>query len=255
MTMGERKIWTRENEIIAYALYCVTPLNKINISNKMIQQCAEICDKSVSSMVAKMQNYRYLDPLVNKNVKGLSHYSKLSKKIFEEFQNDWGELSYTAENLTGLEIFNGTPEKGAKPISSLNDRIKTNRERQFFRASLFAAYNGQCCITGMSIPQLLAASHIKPYSKCRTSSERTDPHNGLLLNNIYDTAFDKGFITITKDLKIWVSDYVKANAKDAFTKQILVDIEGSRITRSKTFLPAPKFLEYHNDVIFKGGTL
>lgn len=30
--------WSREDIIIAYALYCVTPLGKINPSNKVIQQ-------------------------------------------------------------------------------------------------------------------------------------------------------------------------------------------------------------------------
>ena len=29
--------WSREDIIIAYALYCVTPLGKINPSNKVIQ--------------------------------------------------------------------------------------------------------------------------------------------------------------------------------------------------------------------------
>lgn len=30
--------WSREDIIIAYALYCVTPLGKINPSNKVIQK-------------------------------------------------------------------------------------------------------------------------------------------------------------------------------------------------------------------------
>ena len=38
--------WSREDIIIAYALYCVTPLGKINPSNKVIQQVAEIIPHS-----------------------------------------------------------------------------------------------------------------------------------------------------------------------------------------------------------------
>lgn len=41
--------WSREDIIIAYALYCVTPLGKINPSNKVIQQVAEIIPHSVVS--------------------------------------------------------------------------------------------------------------------------------------------------------------------------------------------------------------
>ena len=41
--------WSREDIIIAYALYCVTPLGKINPSNKVIQQVAEVIPHSVAS--------------------------------------------------------------------------------------------------------------------------------------------------------------------------------------------------------------
>lgn len=44
--------WSREDIIIAYALYCVTPLGKINPSNKVIQQVAEIIPHSVASIIA-----------------------------------------------------------------------------------------------------------------------------------------------------------------------------------------------------------
>ncbi len=38
--------WSREDIVVAFALYCVTPLNKINPSNKVIQQVAEISNPS-----------------------------------------------------------------------------------------------------------------------------------------------------------------------------------------------------------------
>lgn len=38
--MGERVAWSREDIIVAYALYCITPLNDIRPSNKLIQQVA-----------------------------------------------------------------------------------------------------------------------------------------------------------------------------------------------------------------------
>ena len=58
--------WSREDIIIAYALYCVTPLGKINPSNKVIQQVAEIIPHSVASIVMRMRNFRYIDPDVYK---------------------------------------------------------------------------------------------------------------------------------------------------------------------------------------------
>lgn len=182
----------------------------------------------------------------------MSHVAKADKQIFEEFQNDWGNLGALAEEIVGLALFDGTPEKGARPISSLTNHKQVSRERHFFRASVFASYENRCCITGLTLPTLLVASHIRPYSKCRTSSDRTDPHNGLLLNTFHDKAFDQGLITVTKDYKIRVSQKVKDYAHDNFTRQTLVELEGTKIILPRNFIPAPECLEYHNDIIFKG---
>lgn len=251
--MGGGKRWREADITVAYALYCVTPLNKINPSNKVIRQVAEILELPIGSLVLRMRNFQFLDPSVTgEGKKGMSHVAKMDKEIFAKFQNDWGELATKAEEIVGLALFDVTPDKGAKPISSLTEKGKVNRERAFFRASVFASYENQCCITGLTLPTLLVASHIKPYSKCRTSSDRTDPHNGLLLNTLHDKAFDRGLITVTKDYRIWVSKIIKENAFDDFTKTYLAGLEGKKIILPRNFIPDADCLEYHNDVIFKG---
>lgn len=245
--------WRREDVIVAYALYCVTPLNKINPSNKVIQQVSARLGLPIGSLVLRMRNFQFLDPAgAGEGGKGMSHVAKMDRQIFEEFQNDWGSLSALAEGASGLALFEGTPEKGAKPISSLTERNKVSRERHFFRASVFAAYENRCCITGLTLPALLVASHIRPYSRCRTSSDRTDPRNGLLLSTLHDRAFDQGLITVTKAYVIKVSQKIKDHANDSFTKSCLSDLEGRKIILPRGFLPDPDCLEYHNDEIFKG---
>ena len=102
--------WSREDIIIAYALYCVTPLGKINPSNKVIQQVAEIIPHSVASIVMRMQNFRYIDPKVSS---GLKNVAKADRMIYEEFKHDWGSLSLEAETLTGLAIFDSSPLQAA----------------------------------------------------------------------------------------------------------------------------------------------
>ncbi|MCM1233036.1 MAG: HNH endonuclease [Ruminococcus flavefaciens] len=214
---------------------------------------AEILELSIGSLVLRMRNFQFLDPRVTgEGKKGMSHVAKMDKEIFAEFQNDWGELATMAEEIVGLALFDGTPEQGAKPLSSLTDRNKVSRERHFFRASVLTSYEQKCCITGLTLPTLLRASHIKPFNECRGSSERTDPHNGLLLNVLHDWAFDQGLITVTKDYRIWVSQTVKDYANDAFTIASLVNLEGTKIVLPRDFVPAPDCLEYHNDNIFKG---
>lgn len=247
--MGERVPWSREDIIIAYALYCITPLNQIRATNKLIQQVAENFPHSISSLLMRMHNFSSIDP--NSNVKGAGHVAKLDCHIFEEFKNDWGSLSVQAENLTGLALFDANPLNGAKPISSLTDKNKVSRERHFFRASVFASYENTCCISGMTLPTMLIASHIKPFRSCRTTSERTDPANGLLLNTFYDKAFDQGLITVTPDYRIHISSLIRAQ-KDSFSKTWLIDLEGTHIVTPARFLPSKEYLEYHNDIIFKG---
>lgn len=126
--------WSREDIIIAYALYCVTPLGKINLSNKVIQQVAEIIPHSVASIVMRMRNFRYIDPKVSS---GLKNVAKADRMIYEEFKHDWGSLSLEAETLTGLAIFDSSPLQGAKPLSSLtNHGNDTSSSRRSFWARL-----------------------------------------------------------------------------------------------------------------------
>ena len=127
--------WSREDIIIAYALYCVTPLGKINPSNKVIQQVAEIIPHSVASIVMRMRNFRYIDPKVSS---GLKNVAKADRMIYEEFKHDWGSLSLEAETLTGLAIFDSSPLHGAKPLSSLTNHGRVSRERHFFKQAVLA---------------------------------------------------------------------------------------------------------------------
>lgn len=240
--------WSREDIIIAYALYCVTPLKQINPRNKTIQQVAELIPHSVASIVMRMKNFMYLDP---RNKSGLGNVAKADKQIYEEFKYDWGALSIKAENLTGLALFDATPIQGAKPLSSLTNHSRVSRERHFFKRAVLSAYDGCCCISGCALPQMLTASHIKPYSKCRDEADRVNPENGICLNTFYDKAFDSGLMTITPNMKIHISPIVKKLSQDDFTRFWLLDLDGKDFIPPLRFAPHSAFLEYHNDKIFK----
>ena len=243
-------VWSREDIIIAYALYCVTPLNQITPKNKVIQQVGEIIPHSVASIVMRMRNFQHLDPRAGE---GLNHVAKADKEIYNEFCHDWGALSIEAENLSGLALFDATPLHGAKPLSSLTDRSRVSRERHFFRQSVFAAYDNTCYVSGCKLPRMLAASHIKPYSKCRDESERTDPENGICLNAFYDKAFDSGLMTITPSFKLFISPVAKNTTQDDFTRRWLLSLDGTVLPPPLRFPPRSVYLEYHNDEIFKKG--
>jgi putative restriction endonuclease len=42
-------------------------------------------------------------------------------------------------------------------------------------------WGGRCPISGVDQPELLRASHIKPWADCSTDAERLDVFNGVLL--------------------------------------------------------------------------
>jgi putative restriction endonuclease len=58
--------------------------------------------------------------------------------------------------------------------------------------ALSSTGEGRCAITGLAVPEILRASHIKPWADCEI-----DPH--------LDVAFDRGLITITNDAVVLVS--------------------------------------------------
>ena len=67
-----------------------------------------------------------------------------------------------------------------------------------FRKDLLARWDGSCAILGVSRPELLRASHIKPWTSSN-NIERLDPANGLLLSAMYDAAFDALLLSFADD--------------------------------------------------------
>lgn len=82
------------------------------------------------------------------------------------------------------------------PRSTEAERLVVQRIGQdLFRNALLRDWGGRCAVTGLAVPELLRASHIKPWARCKSDAERLDPSNGLLLAAHLDAAFDQGFIT------------------------------------------------------------
>src|SRR5271170_4577008 len=62
--------------------------------------------------------------------------------------------------------------------------VKIRRGQQFFRQSILTAYGVRCCISGINVPRLLVASHIRPWSDF--PDDRLNPRNGLCLSPFSD---------------------------------------------------------------------
>ena len=55
-----------------------------------------------------------------------------------------------------------------------------------------------CVLTGIDVPELLIASHIKPW-RDSSDEERLDPCNGLLLATHVDKAFDRYLVSFREE--------------------------------------------------------
>jgi hypothetical protein len=85
--------------------------------------------------------------------------------------------------------------------------------QDLFRAGLMDYWDGRCAVTGLAVPELLRASHIKPWARCDSDAERLDVFNGFLLAPHLDAAFDRGFITIADDGAVLISPALGAEAQ------------------------------------------
>lgn len=100
------------------------------------------------------------------------------------------------------------------PRTTEAERLVVQRVGQnLFREGLLGLWEEQCAVTGLAVPSLLRASHIKPWADCETDGERLDVYNGFLLAPHLDAAFDRGFITVADDGTIVVSDALESNAR------------------------------------------
>lgn len=111
---------------------------------------------------------------------------------------------------------------------------------------------GVCRLTGISNPELLIASHIKPWRVCE-AGERLDGANGLMLTPNADRLFDRGFITFLDDGGVEVSSRLPANDVGRLGL-IENELNGRRIlqvAKPRAFSHTQRnYLEYHRRQVF-----
>ena len=73
--------------------------------------------------------------------------------------------------------------------------VKQRRGQELFRDALMTYWEGACAVTGITVPELLRASHAKPWARCDTDAERLNVFNGFLLCAHLDALFDRGLMT------------------------------------------------------------
>ncbi|EMF02958.1 HNH endonuclease [Serratia marcescens] len=134
-----------------------------------------------------------------------------------KLDNELGELLLELcdrKDLVSIDDFTEFEEieKDILEILSAKELPETMKEalvkacigQGFFRQEVLKLYPA-CPVTGVTMPQLLIASHIKPWRECN-NKERLDPNNGIMLAPHVDALFDKGYISFTTDGDVIISD-------------------------------------------------
>ena len=94
------------------------------------------------------------------------------------------------------------------------------------------------------MPELLRASHIKPWASCDSDDERLDVFNGLLLSPTMDALFDAGLMTISEDGSVLLSSSLAAEAVATLVAQPPGPIKGLRPQHAR-------YLRYHRDFVWR----
>lgn len=254
----KRRLWTREELILALNLYLKLPFGKLHSRTPGVIHLASLIDRTPSSIAMRLVNFASVDPYhQNRGVSGLSGGKKQVEPIWTEFINNKDDLLFESERILAKMEQNNIETKfayellGTEHLIGKNKirEVKTRVNQNIFRQIVMANYSGKCAISGIDIPELLVASHIIPWSK--NEKERLNPGNGICLSSLYDKAFDIGLIGLDTDYKILISSDLKKNTDKEYYAQYFGLLNNHKLNLPARYHPKKEFIEFHLDTIFR----
>lgn len=126
----------------------------------------------------------------------------------------FGRIAEVSRVLSGEGLRAFEESHRHSPDTTEATRLVVQRVGQdIFRASLLAYWGQRCAVSGLAVPRLLRASHIKPWADCVSDAERLDVFNGLLLAPHLDALFDDGWVTFLDSGQMKISDALDADSR------------------------------------------
>src|SRR5690554_3868211 len=90
--------WTRQQLLVAFALYCRMPFGKFHQHNPEIIHYAELLGRTPSALAMKLSNIASLDPVFTASGRrGLHGASSNDRKMWEEMESDWHAFAAQSE--------------------------------------------------------------------------------------------------------------------------------------------------------------
>ena len=152
--------------------------------------------------------------------------------------------------LKGYDVLDLTPiikkiEKDIEDMHLVGETkealVKTRVNQGIFRDLLLNRYD-HCCLCGVSNPEFLVASHIKPWAKSE-DGEKLETDNGFLLCPHHDKLFDRGYISFDDNGNIMISN--RLSRDECLFMNVNENMHIDLTEKNKYFL------DYHRKHIFK----
>ena len=115
----------------------------------------------------------------------LNHASRLARTLPDE-----PCLRFT--KAVAIELATNSTTTLATEIERL---VRQRVGQNIYRESLMEYWDDACAVTNIAIPELLRASHAKPWAECTSDAERLNVFNGFLLTAHLDALFDRHLMT------------------------------------------------------------
>ncbi len=255
MRSEKRRPWLNDELVKTLALYCQIPFGKMHARNPAVIALAARIQRTPAAVALKLVNFASLDPeLKGRGVGGMRNVSHVDQAVWEEFYGRWEALADqgVVEAEAGSEPRQGLGGVLAVPAgpTEVVGQAKMRRGQSFFRSAVIAAYEGRCCITGLTSLELLRASHIVPWS--HNLSLRLDPRNGLCLNALHDAAFDRGLITFSDKCELLIARRLRRQVPAGVYEEMFESRVGIQIKMPERFRPSIEMLAFHRSTIFCG---
>lgn len=245
--------------LVALNVYHELNFGQLHARNPVIADVAKKLGRNANSLAMKLCNFASLDPAVRlRGRSGLQSASALDRRIWNEFHESAAEAvpaseealrnAFEAEADAELEVLpkqgvrvRKIPPTGPTEISATR---KIRRGQEYFREIVLNNYDRRCGVTGLSISELLVASHILPWSAHQ--AERLNVRNGICLSRLHDAAFDRWLISFDDDLRLLISPALKQHLAHEIVMQNFGAYEGERLNLgADALVPEPRLLAEH----------
>lgn len=173
---------------------------------------------------------------------------KVERGVYELYQEEKHGVWQIYKTMDGFKVreYTGVLLHDIYEISKNMRLDETTKKRLIdarlgqgeYRNKLLKIYPS-CPVTGIELPEMVRASHIKPW-RLSNDFERLDPYNGIILAVHVDVLFDKGFITFT-------SDGVMKVKKREDIKSVIDKLKLPTKVKIKVENDSLKYLEWHRN--------